>query len=382
MKRKVKIIATLGTSTDDKIENIISSDLADAILIDNYFGSIEENSERIQNVKKYREQYKKNIAIVYDLDHIYAENKYKLIKIDFNNVDNAVKEEVDFIATPFINGVNEISTLKDYIYKRDNSIKLIVKIDSREAVENIDEILNYADSIMINRDELGMDYPLEDLPIVQKEVIKKSNYYGKEVILTTQMLQSMVYNPRPTRAEVSDVANATIDGVDAIMLIEETATGYYPEEALSTVNRIVQYIDKSYELENDIKNYKKEGMGVAHAMSMTTKYLIDKTNAKNIVTYTKTGNTAKFIAKYRPNSTILAVVPDNSTARKLALTWGVYTDIESKLLDMESMILNAPKLSKVNNLANKGDYVLITLGGDSKKGNYMPTDFITVREVE
>lgn len=382
MKRKVKIIATLGASTDEKIENIISEKLADAILIDNYFGSKEENSERIVKVKYFREQYSQNTAIIYDLDHIYAENKYKLIKIDFNNVDNAVNEQVDFIATPFINGVDEIAKLKEYINKKDNSINLIVKIDSKEASENIDKILEYADSIMINRDELGMDYPLEDLPIIQKEIIKKANLQGKEVILTTQMLQSMVYNPRPTRAEVSDVANATIDGVDAIMLVEETATGYYPEEALATVNRIVQYIDRSYDLDNDKKGYKEKGMGVAHAMSMTTKYLIDKTNAKNIVTYTKTGNTAKFIAKYRPNATILAVVPDASTSRKLSLTWGVYTDIEKNVLAMEDMIINAPKLSKENGLANKGDYILVTLGGDSKKGNYMPTDFLTLKEVE
>lgn len=381
-KRKVKIIATLGQSTDDKIESIVSGKSSDAVLIDNYYGSFEENSERILKVKYFRDQYETNTAIIYDLDHIYAENKYKLIKIDFKHVEYAINEKVDFIATPFINGIEEIEKLKKFISDRDEEIGLIIKIDSKEANEHLDKILTYADSIMINRDELGMDYPLQDLPIIQKEIIKKANTSGKEVILTTQMLQSMVNNPRPTRAEVSDVANATIDGVDAIMLIEETATGYYPEEALATVHRIVTYIDQSYNFDEDAKIYRDKNMTVAHAMSMTTKYLIDSTNAKTIITYTKTGNTAKFISKYRPNAPILAVVPNMQAARKLALTWGVYTDIEENKLAMEEMINNAPHLSKENGLAEKGDYVLVTLGGDSRRGNYLPTDFLTLKEVE
>lgn len=382
VKRKVKIIATLGQSTDEKIENIIKENYADAVLIDNYFGNLEENSTRISKVKECREKYKRNTAIIYDIDHIYAQNKYKLIKIDFDNVVNAINNEVDFIATPFINGVSEIANLKNFIKEKNNYINLIVKIDCKYAKENIDEILHYADCIMINRDELGMDYPLQDLPIIQKEIIKKANYAGKEVILTTQMLQSMVYNPRPTRAEVSDVANATIDGIDSIMLIEETATGYYPEESLATVNRIVKYIHKNYNQEEDNKIFKDKNMTVAHAMSITTKYLIDKTNAKTIVTFTKTGNTAKFIAKYRPNANILAVVPDEKVSRKLSLTWGVYTDIEKNNLAMEEMILKAPELSKNNNLANVGDFVLVTLGGDSREGNFTPTDFLTLKEVK
>lgn len=383
VKRKVKVIATLGQSTDDKIENIIKNDSADALLIDNYYGTYEENSERIKLVKKYCEKYNSNIATIYDLDHIYAQNKYKLIRIDMDNVEYAIKEDVDFIACPFINGVEEIVSIKKLLEEKNSQINIIVKIDSKEAYANIDDILECADAIMINRDELGMDFPLQDLPIIQKEIVKKANLAGKEVILTTQMLQSMVYNPRPTRAEVSDVANATIDGVDAILLIEETATGYYPEEALATINKIVCYIDKNYEeFTDDKKQYKNSAMEIAHAMCLSTKYLIEQTNAKNIVTYTKSGKTARFIAKYRPKATILAVVPDNKTARKLSLTWGLYTDIEKEKLTMEEMILKAPLVSKENELSQSGDYILVTLGGDSKKGNFMPTDFLTIREVE
>lgn len=382
LNRKVKVISTLGQSTDERIENIIKRELTDAVLIDNYYGTNEENSERIKKVKQYREQYKTNTAIIFDLDHIYAQNKYKLIRIDFDNVEYAIKEEVDFIACPFINGVEEILKVRELLNKRSSNINVIVKIDSKEASENIDAILTCADAIMINRDELGMDYPLEDVPIIQKDIIKKCNKAGKEVILTTQMLQSMVYNPRPTRAEVSDVANATIDGVDAILLIEETAIGYYPEEALATVNRIVCYIDRNYDEEEESELYKTKDSGIAHAMSLTTKYLIEQTNAKSIVTYTRTGNTAKFIAKYRPKATILAIVPNEISARKLALTWGVYVDIETETLTMEQMSIKAPEVAKENKLANVDDYVLVTLGGDSKQGNFSPTDFLTLKKVK
>ncbi|MBU0278084.1 pyruvate kinase [Gemella sp. zg-570] len=380
MKRKVKVIATLGQSTDEKLENILKNKLADAVLIDNYYGSREENSARIKKVKELSKE--NNIAIIYDLDHIYAENKYKLIKIDLDNVYYAINEDVDFVATPFISDIDEIINIRNIFKQRNSNIGLIVKIDSKNAYENIDDILENCDAIMINRDELGMDLPLQDLPIIQKEIIRKANFAGKEVILTTQMLQSMVYNPRPTRAEVSDVANATIDGVDAILLIEETATGYYPEKSLETLNRIVCHIDKSYGNEKESELYKIADMELSHAMCLTSKYLIEQTNTRNIVTYTKSGKTARFIAKYRPKATILAIVPDNKSAKKLSLTWGVYTDIEDKKLTMEEMIEKAPVFSKNNNLSSEGDYVLVTLGGDSKQGNFSPTDFLTIKEVK
>ncbi len=172
---------------------------------------------------------------------------------------------------------------------------------------------------MINRDELGMELPYQNLPSIQKEIIRKANDSTKEVILTTQMLHSMIYNPRPTRAEVSDVANAIIDGVDAIMLIEETAIGNYPKEALETVDRIITYIEnQDIVKDDDSEEYKHHKMNIAHAISLSTKYLLDSVDVNNIVTYTKSGSTAKFIARYRPKVPILAVVPTKQKARKLA----------------------------------------------------------------
>lgn len=382
MVRKSKVIATLGLNTDSILEDIITSSV-DAVLIDTYYGSEEENVERIKRVKELREKLNKNTAIIYDIDHIYAQSKYKLIKIDENNVDFACANDVDFIACPFVSNLDEIKKVKDILEKNNKKdIGLIVKVDCKEAYDNIDEIISFADSIMINRDELGVEVPYQDLPNVQKEIIRKANDNTKEVILTTQMLHSMIYNPRPTRAEVSDVANAIIDGVDAVMLIEETAIGNYPKEALETIDRIIKYVESQNSLtENDVKNSDQK-MSIAHAISISTKHIIDSLDVNNIVTYTKSGSTAKFIAKYRPKVPVLAVVPTKEKARKLALTRGITTFTEPKTLMMDEMLENAALYSKESGLAKEGDYILITAGQpDLGKENTPPTDFVNVRRV-
>lgn len=383
MTRKAKVIATLGNSTEGLLEEIVAKG-ADAVLIDTYYGSTEECVERINKIKELREKLNKNTAIIYDLDHIYAESKYKLIKIEEDSVQFACENDVDFVACPFVSNLDEIRKVKDILHangKKD--IGLIVKIDCKDAYENIDEIIQFADSIMINRDELGMELPYQDLPSIQKEIIKKANASIKEVILTTQMLHSMIYNPRPTRAEVSDVANAVIDGVDAIMLIEETAIGSYPKEALETVDRIITYIETQDKvLNNNPKEYRNLQMDIAHAISLSTKYLLDSVDVNNIVTYTRSGSTAKFIARYRPNVEILAVVPSKQKARKLALTRGVTTFIEENTLTMEEMLNLAPKFAKESELAKDGDLILITAGQpDLGKENVPPTDFVNIRQV-
>ena len=382
MVRKSKVIATLGLNTDSILEDIIASSV-DAVLIDTYYGSEEENIERIKRVKELREKLNKNTAIIYDIDHIYAQSKYKLIRIDENNVDFACANDVDFIACPFVSNLDEIKKVKDILEKNNKKdIGLIVKVDCKEAYDNIDEIISFADSIMINRDELGVEVPYQNLPNVQKEIIRKANDNTKEVILTTQMLHSMIYNPRPTRAEVSDVANAIIDGVDAVMLIEETAIGNYPKEALETIDRIIKYVESQDTFtENDVKNSDQK-MSIAHVISLSTKHIIDSLDVNNIVTYTKSGSTAKFIAKYRPKVPVLAVVPTKEKARKLALTRGITTFIEPKTLMMDEMLENAALYSKESGLAKEGDYILITAGQpDLGKENTPPTDFVNVRRV-
>ena len=384
MTRKAKIIATLGNSTEGLLEEIVARG-ADAVLIDTYYGSTEESIDRINKIKELRDKLGKNTAIIYDLDHIYAESKYKLIKIEEENVHFACQNDVDFVACPFVSNLDEIRKVKDILQVQGkkrywiNSKNLTVKKHMKTSMK----LFNFADSIMINRDELGMELPYQNLPSIQKEIIRKANDATVEVILTTQMLHSMIYNPRPTRAEVSDVANAVIDGVDAIMLIEETATGSYPKEALQTVDKIISYVetqDRVFDRNED--EYKNHKMDIAHAISLSTKYLLDSIDVNNIVTYTKSGSTAKFIARYKPKVQILAVVPSKQNARKLALTRGVTTFIEERTLPMEEMLNLAPKFAKESGLAKEGDYILITAGQpDLGKDNVPPTDFVNIRQV-
>ena len=382
MIRNSKIIATIGDATDKVLRKIVEG-AADAVLIDSYYGSNEQNVERIEKVKALREEVGRDLAIIYDVDHIYAKNKYKLIRIDEENVDFACVNDVDFVACPFVGNLEEITKVKELIKSHGKNIGIIVKIDCKDGYDNLDDILEIADAIMINRDELGVDISYEDLPGIQKEIVRRANEAAKVVILTTQMLYSMVYNPRPTRAEVSDVANAIFDGVDAVMLTEETAIGDYPCEALETLDRIIRTVEKNNAV--DAERFEVEGykMSISHAVSMTTKHLLEAVDVKSIVTYTKSGTTARFIARYRPNVPVLAVLPDRESARKLVITRGIVPYIEPKMLSMEEMLSNASSYSKKVELAEVGDFILITAGQpDTGKGTVPPTDFVYVSKVD
>ena len=382
MIRNSKIIATIGDATDKILRKIVEG-AADAVLIDSYYGSSEQNVERIEKVKALREEAGRDLAIIYDVDHIYAKNKYKLIRIDEENVDFACVNDVDFVACPFVGNLDEITKVKELIKSHGKNIGIIVKIDCKDGYDNLDDILEIADAIMINRDELGVDISYEDLPGIQKEIVRRANEAAKVVILTTQMLYSMVYNPRPTRAEVSDVANAIFDGVDAVMLTEETAIGDYPCEALETVDRIIRTVEKNNAV--DAERFEVEGykMSISHAVSMTTKHLLEAVDVKSIVTYTKSGTTARFIARYRPNVPVLAVLPDRESARKLVITRGIVPYIEPKMLSMEEMLSNASAYSKEVGLAEVGDSILITAGQpDTGKGTVPPTDFVYISKVD
>ena len=382
MIRNSKIIATIGDATDKVLRKIVEG-AADAVLIDSYYGNNEQNVERIEKVKSLREEVGRDLAIIYDVDHIYAKNKYKLIKIDEENVDFACANDVDFVACPFVGNLEEITKVKEIIKSHGKNIGIIVKIDCKDGYDNLDGILEIADAIMINRDELGVVISYEDLPGIQKEIVRRANEAAKVVILTTQMLYSMVYNPRPTRAEVSDVANAIFDGVDAVMLTEETAIGDYPCEALETLDRIIRTVEKNNAV--DAERFEVEGykMSISHAVSMTTKHLLEAVDVKSIVTYTKSGTTARFIARYRPNVPVLAVLPDRESARKLVITRGIVPYIEPKMLSMEEMLSNASSYSKKVELAEVGDLILITAGQpDTGKGTVPPTDFVYVSKVD
>ncbi|MFA6984370.1 MAG: pyruvate kinase, partial [Sedimentibacter sp.] len=242
-------------------------------------------------------------------------------------------------------------------------IMIISKIENRQGVENIDEIIEASDGIMIARGDLGVEIPAEEVPLVQKMLIKKCNKLGKPVITATQMLDSMIRNPRPTRAEVSDVATAIFEGTDAIMLSGETASGSYPVEAVKTMARIALMIESSLNYEELLE---RKSIGSNHSITDSISYAACKScldlNASAIISATASGYTAANVSRYRPVAPIIAATQSERVMRKLALYWGVYTikidQLQSTDIIIEKSVEAALKLGYLKD----GDLTIITAG--------------------
>ena len=333
MTRKSKVIATLGNSTDSILEKIVDGG-ADAVLIDTYYGEEEENVSRIEKIKQLREKLNKNTAIIYDLDHIYAQSKYKLIKIEEESVDFACKHDVDFIACPFVSNIDEIRKVKDILTSRGKKdIGLIVKIDCKEAYDNIDEIIEASDSIMVARGDLGLEIPYYDVPYYEKKIIRKCRLAGKQVIVATQMLDSMEKSPLPTRAEVTDVYYAVELGADATMLSGESASGQYPVEAVKTMAKIAQRAEAEYYNElfynEQLKTIAKNASSRSKIAYEVAKKLKDG-KFKFAVILSHTGELLKEISTYRPNAFIAGIVSDNKLVNKYGITSGIFCEQHSE----------------------------------------------------
>jgi len=242
-------------------------------------------------------------------------------------------------------------------------ISLIAKIEKKEAVSNLKEIIEFSDGIMIARGDLGVEIPLEDVPLVQKSIIKKCNYAGKPVITATQMLMSMMNNPRPSRAEVADVANAILDGTDALMLSEETAVGEYPLEAVSIMNKIAQKIEKGIDHEK-VLNERSLSVtpNTADVISHATCQVAINIKAKAIITFTFSGSTARMVSRYRPPVPIIAVSTKESIVKKLILNWGVFSLQSNELSSTDDMINRSRQLALKTGLVKSGDKIVVTAG--------------------
>ncbi|MCL7412093.1 MAG: pyruvate kinase [ANME-2 cluster archaeon] len=243
---------------------------------------------------------------------------------DRTDLELGIREEVDYIALSFVRKTEDIQEIKQIISDRGKSIPVIAKIEKHEAVANIDGILDAADGLMVARGDLGVEIPMEDVPAVQKMLVRKSNQAGKPVITATQMLRSMVDNPRPTRAETADVANAVLDGTDAVMLSEETAVGQFPVEAVRMMSRIAAKIETSMDFKDvmSIRNL-PEGESIPEAIGRSAINIARQVKAAAIITPTGQGKTARVVARYRPLIPIYALSSNPSTLRGLSLVWGV-----------------------------------------------------------
>ncbi|WP_404404275.1 pyruvate kinase [Jeotgalibacillus malaysiensis] len=295
---------------------------------------------------------------------------------DASDILFGIEQGVDFIAASFVRRASDVMEIRELLEKNGSpNINIIPKIENQEGVDNIDEILQVSDGLMVARGDLGVEIPAEEVPLVQKQLILKCNAVGKPVITATQMLDSMQRNPRPTRAEASDVANAIFDGTDAIMLSGETAAGDYPVESVQTMNNIASRAEEALDYKAILsKRSKRFERNMTDAIGQAVAHTALNLEVNAIIAPTESGHTAKMISKYRPEATIVAVTADTAVSRRLALVWGVYAQVGVKTETTDEMLDMAVTESLNSGCVKHGDLVVITAGvpvGESGTTNLM-----------
>ncbi len=267
---------------------------------------------------------------------------------------------VDYVALSFVRVAADIHEIKKIIHRHNRKTPVIAKIEKHEALTNIDAILEAADGIMVARGDLGVEIPLEKVPNLQKQLVQKANQLGKPVVIATQMLRSMVDSPRPTRAEAGDVANAVLDGADAVMLSEETASGQYPIESVTYMARIAASAEEKYPYQKYLKVTPIEG--TAESVSYAASILANNLCASAVVATTRSGSTAFHISRYRPRQPIIGLSPDEKTVRRLCLHWGVLPFFLPIVDDTDEMVEQAALVAMEKGHVHKGDRIVITAG--------------------
>ncbi|GIN58857.1 pyruvate kinase [Lederbergia ruris] len=283
---------------------------------------------------------------------------------DARDILFGIEQGIDFIAASFVRRASDVIEIRQLLEENGGEyIHIIPKIENQEGVDNIDEILAVSDGLMVARGDLGVEIPTEAVPLVQKMLIRKCNEAGKPVITATQMLDSMQRNPRPTRAEASDVANAILDGSDAVMLSGETAAGSYPVEAVQTMSNIAESTEKALN-HKEILNYlsKNSEVNMTDAICQSVAHTAINLDVSAIVTPTESGHTARMISKYRPKVPIIAITHEETIVRRLMLQWGVYPQMGQKVTTTDEMLEDAVTESLNSGLVKHGDLILITGG--------------------
>ncbi|MDR0316711.1 MAG: pyruvate kinase [Treponema sp.] len=277
---------------------------------------------------------------------------------------------IDYIAASFLSFPHEVTEIKKYLKSLNSDARVIAKIESGEGLENIKEIARLADGVMVARGDLGVQLPTEQIPLAQKHIINICRRAGKPVITATQMLESMIVNPRPTRAELTDVANAVFDGTDAIMLSGETANGAYPVEAVRTMDKIARTVEESQDFRIRMKNSHDECLADAHLSRENLGKMISRSGvetaaaikAKAIVTPTLSGKTARMVSVYRPDEPVLAITPNKDAERIMQLYWGVSTHYTPLVDETETMIKNTMKIVTETGIAGIADKIVLVAG--------------------
>ena len=286
---------------------------------------------------------------------------------------------VDWVALSFVRNPQDIIEIKELISSAGKNVPVIAKIEKHEAIEQMEAVLSLCDGVMVARGDLGVELPAEDVPVLQKRLIATANRLGIPIITATQMLDSMVSNPRPTRAEVSDVANAILDGTDAVMLSNETAVGSFAVEAVATMARIAERIEQEEILNVNSRLSRDNRRSIPNAISQAVGQIAESLGAAAIMTLTQTGATARNVSKFRPKTPILAITPHVNVARQLQMVWGVKPLLVLELPSTGQTFQAAINVAQEKNLLTEGDLVVMTAG--TLQGVSGSTDLIKVEIV-
>ena len=323
---------------------------------------------------------KPNVHCIVEIGGVLSNRKSmffpeKELRLDFlSEQDKAdllfgIEQGVDFVALSFVSRAQDVIDAKNFLAENGGEhIDVIAKIENRAGVKNLLEIMKESDGIMVARGDLGVEIPFEELPDVQKYIISQCRIYGKRVITATEMLESMIHNPRPTRAEISDVANAVYDGTSAVMLSGETAAGDFPVQSVDAMAKIVKRAEGHINYIQHIDDFKIES--TAEALSHSAATLASDLNAKAIVVCTRTGATARKVSRFRPNINIIGMTTDIHAYRKLALSWGVLPAYAEEFNSVDILFYFAKQTAIKSGLVKKGDTIVITGGTpNGKSGN-------------
>ena len=300
---------------------------------------------------------------------------------DLDDLRFGIAQKVDYVAASFVRTASDIAVLRGVCEAARAKIPLIAKIEKHEAVQNIDAIMEAVDGIMVARGDLGVEVPIDEVPVIQKMLIHKANRAGKPVITATQMLDSMIRNPRPTRAEVSDVANAIFDGTDAVMLSGETAVGLYPFETVRMMARIATHTEGSIDYGSilDRKERFDTGQSITGAVGQATCDIAHDLNCAAILTASATGRTARVVSRYRPRAPIICATNLRETYQRLALVWGVHPVIVEMADDSDSMMQASIDAAAQTGLVKNDDVVVLT--GGVPVGRPGSTNFIKIHRI-
>ena len=298
---------------------------------------------------------------------------------DREDLEFGLKHGVDFVALSFVRSAADVHALKQLISELGAHVPVVAKLEKPQAIEQLEEILEAADAVMVARGDLGVELPPERVPVIQKRVIKKAAEWRKPVITATQMLESMVENPRPTRAEASDVANAVFDGTDAVMLSGETATGKYPREAVAIMSRIVVEAERNLAENGHERRRRHRRLSIAETICESIAHAADDLDMGAIAIFTESGNTARLISKYRPKAEIFAFTHTPQVCHRMNLFWGVHPMLHHQARSAEDMVDSAEEVLCRRGRVKPGDVMGIVAGTQLASGstNFMRLHVVT-----